>query len=67
MNHPVHILDNDGKLSQSALIPFCQIGDDMNATGVLIDEFNIPVCNKFEKIIRIDQVFIITLSSFLMK
>ena len=46
-NHPVHILDESGELSPTALIPFCDFGGDMSSMGVKIDQFEVPVCDKF--------------------
>ena len=43
-NHPVHVIDN-GVISPSSLIPFCQFGDKM--LGEKIAEFKVPVCNIF--------------------
>ena len=55
-NHPVHILDEDGSLAPTALIPFCEFGGNMSVMGIKIDQFNIPICNSFKpKIIR-DQL-----------
>ena len=46
VNHPVHILNNDGNRNPSALIPFCQIGNKI--LGKKIDEFLLPVCTGFK-------------------
>ena len=55
-NHPVHIKDQFGNLSPTALIPFCEFGGNMSVMGVKIDQFDVPVCNSFRpKIIR-DQL-----------
>ena len=55
-NHPVHILDQDGELSPTALIPFCEFGRDMSVMGVKIREFDVPVCNSFRPQIIKDQL-----------
>ena len=55
-NHPVHIQDDDGELSPTALIPFCDFGGDMSAMGVKIDQFDVPVCNSFKAQIIQDQL-----------
>ena len=47
-NHPVHILDDEGNLSPTALIPFCEFGGNMSAMGIKIDQFDVPVCNSFK-------------------
>ena len=52
-NHPVHIVDQDQKLSPTALIPFCEFSGDMSVMGVKIDQFDVPVCNSFRpKIVK---------------
>ena len=48
-NHPVHVQDEDGNLSPTALIPFCELGGNMSVMGVEIDEFDIPFCNAFRE------------------
>ena len=55
-NHPVHILQEDGNLSPTALIPFCSFNDDFSLMGVKIDSFNVPVCNSFKPKIIKDQL-----------
>ena len=55
-NNPVHLIDQDGRLYPTALIPFCEFGGNMSAMGVKIDQIDVPVCNSFRpKIIR-DQL-----------
>ena len=55
-NHPVHVQNEDGTLSTTALIPFCEFGGNISVMGVKIDKLNVPVCNSFRpKIIR-DQL-----------
>ena len=47
-NHPVHIMTGDQhSISPSAFIPFCSFGGDMSVMGKTINNFNIPVCDKF--------------------
>ena len=53
-NHPVHILNNDGKMSPSSFIPFCSFGADFIGSKVI--EFEIPVCNIFKPRINLDQL-----------
>ena len=55
-NHPPHIINEDGTLSPSAFIPFCEFGGNMSVMGVKIDQFNVPVCNSFKAIILNDQL-----------
>ena len=55
-NNPVHIIDQEGELNPTALIPFCEFGGNMSVMGVEIDQFDVPVCTSFRpKIIR-DQL-----------
>ena len=56
MNHPVHFVTEDGKMSPSAFIPFCGFGGNMTGMGVMIDQFDIPVCNSFQAKIVYDQL-----------
>ena len=53
-NHPVHIIDEDGKLSPSSFIPFCMFGRNMSALENKNSKFHddIPICNIFK-----DRVF----------
>ena len=53
-NHPVHILDNGGKLSPSSFIPFCSFGEEF--VGTKINEFDIPVCDIFKPKHYFDQL-----------
>ena len=55
-NHPVHIMTKDHQMSPSAFIPFCDFGGNMSAMGVMIDQFNHPVCNSFQAKIINDQL-----------
>ena len=54
VNHPVHIINKDGDLSPSALIPFCGFGS--NILGTKIDDFDVPVCDGFNAYILNDQL-----------
>ena len=54
-NHPPHIIDEDGIISPSALIPFCWFGNDAEV-GVKIEQFKFPVCNSFKPVVRKDQL-----------
>ena len=53
-NHPVHILDDKGKLSSSSFIPFCSFGEEF--IGIEMTEFNIPVCDIFKPRNYLDQL-----------
>ena len=49
LNHPVHILDSFDNFTPSSFIPFCSFGGNMSVVGKKIDQFPVPVCNKFVK------------------
>merc|ERR1712235_198147 len=53
LNHPIHVIDKSGKLSPSALVPFCKF---KNWIGVKIKHFDVPVCDIFEATILNDQL-----------
>ena len=53
-NHPVHIIDDDKKISPSALIPFCGFGQKI--MGSKIEQFDVPVCNSFKSKVLNDQL-----------
>lgn len=55
-NHPVHIVDQDGRESASAFIPFCEFGGDMSLMGVKTEKFSQPVCNSFKPKVMKDQL-----------
>ena len=55
-SHPIHLVDNNGNLNPTALVPFCSVSDDYSTMGVKIDQMDVPVCNSFRpKIVR-DQL-----------
>ena len=37
-SHPVHLVDKEGNLNPTALVPFCSISDNHSAMGVKIDQ-----------------------------
>ena len=43
-------------MSPSAFIPFCELGGNMSAMGVKIDQFDDPVCDSFQAKILNDQI-----------
>ena len=53
-NHPIHILNNEGKFSPSTFIPFCSFGDKF--IGAETEEFPIPVCHIFKPKHYFDQL-----------
>ena len=55
-NHPVHIIDEEGNLSKSAFIPFCEFAGNLSIMGVKIDEFQYPVCNSFKARVMNDEL-----------
>ena len=56
LNHPVHIIDKEGNLSPSALIPFCEFAGNMSTMGIEIEHFDVPVCNSFQAKVLNDQL-----------
>ena len=54
-NHPVHILDPEGKMSPSAFIPFCYFGKKVKNRNNF-SRFREPVCSIFQQRIFKDQV-----------
>ena len=55
-NHPVHLVDKDGNLNPTALVPFCSVSDNYSAMGVKIDQIDVPICNSFRPKISKDQL-----------
>ena len=55
-NHPVHLADEKGHFSPTALIPFCRFGGNMSIMGLKIPEFEDPVCNSFRPKMSHDQL-----------
>ena len=55
-NHPVHFIEEDGNLSPTALIPFCEFSGNMSVMGVKMEQFDVPVCNSFRPEIIKDQL-----------
>ena len=53
-NHPVHILNDEGKFSPSSFIPFCSFGGTF--IGAETEEFPIPVCDIFKPKHYFDQL-----------
>ena len=49
IHHPVHLIDEQGHLSPSALIPFCDFGGEVSWVGKKVSEFELSVCNSFRK------------------
>ena len=55
-NHPVHILDSDGKMSPSSFIPFCFYGKNRLKTTQNVDQFRQTVCSSFQGRVFKDQL-----------
>ena len=55
-NHPVHLVDDKGKLASSALIPFCSLGNDIESMSIKTENFSLPVCNSFKAVVHRDQL-----------
>ena len=49
-------MDIKGKMSPSSFIPFCDFGGNMSVMGKKIDQFEIPVCDKFKPKILNDRL-----------
>ena len=56
INHPVHIVSENNKMSPSAFIPFCDFGGNMSAVGIRIEQFGIPVCKSFKETTLNNQI-----------
>ena len=56
INHPVHIIDEQGSMSPSAFIPFCEFGGNMSVMGVRNGHFNVTTCNSFQAKMIHDQL-----------
>ena len=54
INHPVHILTDEGDFSPSSFIPFCSFGEKM--LGNKTKGFDIPICNIFKPTNYLDQL-----------
>ena len=46
-NHPVHMIDQNGFLMPSSLIPFCSLGTQLELLGEYVTNMTLPVCNAF--------------------
>ena len=55
-NHPVHIMDSQGRLSPSAFIPFCEFRGSMSIMGDVNPFLDSHVCNMFQPKIRNGQL-----------
>ena len=55
-NNPVHLVDENGKLMPTALVPFCAFSNNFSTMGVKIDQFDVPVCNIFKAKLHKDQL-----------
>ena len=55
-NHPVHIFEENGTMSPSAFLPFCQFGTNMLSMGLQTKMFKMPVCNDFQAKIFYNQL-----------
>ena len=51
-NHPVHMYDEDGKMSPSAFIPFCNYGRRISTMGDIMGNYDLPVCKSFKPKVR---------------
>ena len=46
--HPVHIINERGKIQPTAFIPFCSFGGNMDIIGQKAEGFSMPVCMAFK-------------------
>ena len=49
INNPPHMLDKEGKIIPSALIPFCTFDSDIK--GKFMTNFSFPVCDLFDPVV----------------
>ena len=56
IHHPVHILDENGQISPSSFIPFCEIGGDSSKMGAKILNFSVNVCKSFKPKVLNDRL-----------
>ena len=47
-SNPIHVKDEKGNLSPTALIPFCEFGGNMSTMGVKFDQYDFPFCYAFK-------------------
>ena len=69
IQHPVHLVDKDGKASPSAFIPFCDFGGRTSevATEEQIEghKFDVPICTCFkDKILKDQHCYEVDLNNF---
>ena len=50
MNNPPHLLNKDGKVMPSALIPFCSFGSALK--GKRMQNISFPVCDLFDPVVH---------------
>ena len=50
------MFDQNGQMSPSAFIPFCDFGGNASSLGKMIEPYDIPVCNSFQPKVRNDQL-----------
>ena len=56
IQHPVHLVDKDGKTSPSAFIPFCDFGGRTSEVATKNPQFDVPICTCFQDKIFKDQL-----------
>ena len=54
--HPGQIIDEDGHMMPTALVPFCSLSNNFYAMGAKIEQIDIPVCKSFRDRIVNDQL-----------
>ena len=47
--HPVHLLNDQGKVLPTAFIPFCSFGGDDEILGQKVQRISVPICTAFKQ------------------
>ena len=56
-NHPVHVIDEDSKFHRpTAMIPFCEIAENISLMGIKLNQYDVPFCKSFRPRIIKDQL-----------
>ena len=49
-------MNGEGQYNPTSLIPFCEFGGSMDAMGIRVENFSVPVCNSFRATLLNDQI-----------
>ena len=67
-NHPVHLLDREGRISPSAFTPFCEFGGNISLMGEKVPQFEFPVCTAFRPtVLRSQLCYFVDVNKYLQK